>query len=154
MKAFSLLFSSIVFSYSMAHAEWQAWTGAVSGGGGKGVICRDSSGAVTSAELLDLWEGQNLYKETPKKLTGNLSADVSTLIDSLRNAYDYQGGGTIATNGPVYQGQDYILARLRQQSHLFTSNDPSINWLHVALSPTDDSYEVVQPQPPVISSKS
>jgi hypothetical protein len=36
-------------------------TGAISGGGGKGVVCRDPSGAITSAQTLDLYEGRVLY---------------------------------------------------------------------------------------------
>ncbi|MBS1971021.1 MAG: hypothetical protein JSU04_11975 [Bdellovibrionales bacterium] len=36
-------------------------TGAISGGGGKGVVCRDPSGAIASAQTLDIYEGRVLY---------------------------------------------------------------------------------------------
>ncbi len=35
-----------------------ATVGGVDGGGGKSVVCRDNSGAITSAEVLDLYEGR------------------------------------------------------------------------------------------------
>ncbi|RYZ79308.1 MAG: hypothetical protein EOP04_28010, partial [Proteobacteria bacterium] len=39
----------------------EAMTGAISGGGGKGVVCRNADGAITSARTLDLYEGEVLY---------------------------------------------------------------------------------------------
>lgn len=37
----------------------------VIGNGGDGVVCRDSSGKITSVEILDYFEGRNLYQYTP-----------------------------------------------------------------------------------------
>lgn len=41
-----------------AYFKALALAGAVDGGGGKGVVCRDQSGKISSAELLDLYEGR------------------------------------------------------------------------------------------------
>ncbi|WP_413289024.1 hypothetical protein [Bdellovibrio sp. HCB337] len=35
--------------------------GAISGGGGKAVVCRDANGEITSAQTLDLYEGRTFY---------------------------------------------------------------------------------------------
>lgn len=51
--------------------------GAISGGGGKGVVCRLSSGAIASVELLDLYEGRAMRgRQSPKS-----SEPMATQID-------------------------------------------------------------------------
>ena len=42
---------------TMAHAS----AGGVDGGGGKSIVCRDTAGAIKSAEVLDLYEGRVLF---------------------------------------------------------------------------------------------
>ncbi len=39
----------------------EAHEGAISGGGGKGVVCRDTAGAITSVQTLDLYEAKVMY---------------------------------------------------------------------------------------------
>lgn len=56
MKTYILSLVLIFGSFLKAHAN-----GAISGGGGTGVVCRDSSGVITSAKTLDLYEGVVLY---------------------------------------------------------------------------------------------
>lgn len=50
-----LFYTSILFYLFQAHAGEK-------GNGGYSVVCRDNSGMITSAELLDIYEGRILYK--------------------------------------------------------------------------------------------
>ena len=51
------LFLIVLFSFS----AW-SFTGGDKGNGGLSVVCRDSSGVITSAELLDIYEGRLIHK--------------------------------------------------------------------------------------------
>lgn len=53
MKNFFLIILLSVSPYANA--------GAISGGGGKAVVCRDANGEITSAQTLDLYEGRTFY---------------------------------------------------------------------------------------------
>ncbi len=59
-----LIFSTVFFTAlsvmsPLANAAVRANAGGVDSGGGKTVVCRDGAGKITSAELLDLWEGRS-----------------------------------------------------------------------------------------------
>ncbi len=68
-----LLLTLIVSIGSIAHA------GAISGGGGKGVVCRDSQGVITSAQTSDLYEGKVLYGL-------NIVSDSAPAFDQVKSA--------------------------------------------------------------------
>tara|TARA_B110001454_G_scaffold124375_1_gene116072 strand:- start:49522 stop:50529 length:1008 start_codon:yes stop_codon:yes gene_type:complete len=64
-----------------ALSKANAASGAISGGGGTGVVCRDKLGAITSAKTLDLYEGTVLYN-----LPIQYSSD--SVDDQVRKALD------------------------------------------------------------------
>jgi hypothetical protein len=119
--------------------------GAISGGGGKGTVCRDHTGAILSAKLLDLWEAETLYAEKPLPSTGSLQADLDAAIARLRNVYVFHGMGGFDDKA-TYQDQDYIAAYLDREAHKFLQANPLVVHLRgVQLALTDDSYEIAQP---------
>ncbi len=67
----------------------RAVDGAVSGGGGKGVVCRNANGSLRSVDLLDLWEGRLLYKETPVQQDGALETDVGIALDRMALSFPF-----------------------------------------------------------------
>jgi hypothetical protein len=144
MKLISL---SVLLAVSCAaHAAplMQLIDGAISGGGGKGVVCRAADKSITSVQLLDLWEGQELYNESPVAVTGNLANDVDALLVSLANSYPYMG--TCQTKTGSYKGADCVLATLRTTAQTFFGSNANILRLRgVTLTLTDDSYELARP---------
>ena len=66
--------------------------GGVDGGGGNGVVCRDSSDSITTVRMLDLYEGEILYSL-------QFSDSFSTVEKALRINLDEKKYGTIAEIG-------------------------------------------------------
>jgi len=54
--------------------------GGVDGGGGKSVVCRNAEGVITSAELLDLYEGSTMYGLNIKKSTTPYAEQVESAL--------------------------------------------------------------------------
>ena len=79
----------VLASVSLAsHAAFEK--GGVNGGGGRSVVCRDSSGKIKSAELLDLWEARVIDKLKLRKALPTFRAN---LVDALKR-YDAVLGAT------------------------------------------------------------
>ena len=53
-------------------------------GGGKGVVCRDSQNNVLTAELLDLWEAQNLRGKKIISSSGNMNTDMELALNRAK----------------------------------------------------------------------
>ena len=144
MRMILLLAGLVIFGPGHASAS-EALSGGEAGGGGKVVVCRGADGSVQSAELLDLWEAKTLYSRSPLPVAGDLAAAVDADLVRLKNAYRFEGGGSIGNE--AYNGQDYALAVLRMRAHTFLEPQAkSVKRLrNVTLTPTDDSYEVARP---------
>jgi len=54
--------SKLILSLSLT-LSFNSWAGDV-GNGGMSVVCRNTDGSITSAELLDIYEGRELYQRT------------------------------------------------------------------------------------------
>lgn len=102
--------------------------GAVSGGGGRGIVCRDKmSGKILSAELLDLFEAKNIFNLTLR----------SEKVDFNEEA-------------------KWLEAKLKKENHQFHFNQQRLNqdFLNkiqfvgddVELTPVDDSFESLVPK--------
>lgn len=62
-----------------------AFAGGVSSGGGGAMVCRDpNSGAVISAQLLDLWEGQNIRGWKIKDSYSNVDGHLAIALDQIK----------------------------------------------------------------------
>ncbi|MGZ3723121.1 MAG: hypothetical protein ACXVA9_09335 [Bdellovibrionales bacterium] len=139
-----LVYGQMIF----ADTAFEKIYGAISGGGGKGVVCRSNGypSIIMSARLLDLWEGQVLYDEQPLPVSGQLKADVEGILARLKNTYEFNGEGGVNNDPNTYKDQEYIFAYLREQAALFYGSNPAVLHLHgVTLALTDDSYEVARP---------
>ncbi len=131
------------------------FAGVMNGGGGKGVICRDSQSKVTSVELLDLWEARVIYGKIPKqpglsvqdqtkRLIANLKNSIYSVGFSYSSSYANNHGGN---NSVSLNGAEAVEAALTDGISIFLSpNNPKVHWLIGAnIKLTDDSYEVVTP---------
>lgn len=120
-----------------------AFAGPISSGGGKGVVCRDPHGKVTSVELLDLWEARILYKRSITKSTLPVAAQVDAAIDRLKYSVDI--GGAIM-NDVKYTAPQYFVKLVSKRAHQFTQNSSNVQYMTgVTLTLSDDSYELARP---------
>ena len=106
-----------------------AFAGGISGGGGRSVVCRDSkTGAITSAQLLDLYEGTVQYGYTIKSSTAPKDAQLNIALEliSAGRDTDYKNGLTGFSN------------LVSQEMRLLPDG--------TGLQPIDDSYEVIIPK--------
>lgn len=115
MKAF--IFSVAMFGSFLAQA------GAISGGGGKGVVCRDSAGEITSATTLDLYEGKAVYGV-------NVVESDAPLTDQLRRALE------VIPPGSRYMVEAYVAGVME-----------GLKIVHgIALQPIDDALIIALPR--------
>lgn len=59
------------------------FAGAVSGGGGKAIVCRNESNQILSAELLDIYEAKLLWGHSIKESTDSYQEQVETALQVL-----------------------------------------------------------------------
>lgn len=74
-------FKKIVIGLSML-TSFTSWAGGDVGNGGVSVVCRDSLGEITSAELLDIFEGREIYGR--KYINENIGVDTKLEISQLK----------------------------------------------------------------------
>ncbi len=124
--------------------------GAVSGGGGRGIVCRNTDGTVKSIEILDLWEARELHGLKLIEATGTADEAVATMLERLKNSYPFWGSGDMG-DGPL-RGQEFILARLKQVAARFLKADASdrrvVRLRGAILKDTPDSPEKAWPRVP------
>ena len=129
----------------LAFADTPSIFGAISGGGGKGVVCRDDLGSIQSVELLDLWEARTLFGQVLVPSTGSLQGDVDRAVAGLKFSYYFNGSGGFDEHGP-FQGQEYVEAYLRlEASHFLQPYADLLRLRGIILTLTDDSYELAKP---------
>lgn len=118
-----------------------AQAGAISGGGGKVVVCRDSNKQILSEEILDIWEARVLYKREPSPTLNNMTVGgiVNDGIQRLKYAIQH------ATSGAAES--DKLAWDMQRTAFMFL--DPSSQNVKrlsgVTLELTDDSFESAHP---------
>jgi hypothetical protein len=119
--------------------------GAISGGGGKVVVCGSGTGLIG---LLDLWEAQTLFNESPLPESGNVNDLVEANLTRLMNAYDVGSlMGRFPNDPNPYTGQEWVHEYMRRQAKLLMGSSPNVLHLRgVTLTLTDDSYELARPK--------
>lgn len=113
-------FLGLVFLSAIANAR----TGGVDGGGGKSIVCRDSSNAIISAEVLDLYEGRVMFGL-------NIPETLEPKEDQIRNALNRI---PISSRGTIELYVDQVQKNMK------------ITPAGTQLLPIDDSSEVLAPQ--------
>ncbi|RYZ98605.1 MAG: hypothetical protein EOP11_20445, partial [Proteobacteria bacterium] len=122
-----------------------AFAGAVSGGGGKAVVCRDAQNNVRSVELLDLWEGRQLESFTFEESTVSVERQANEAISRLRNVIFHGGSYRNFPNEAVY-GADALEALLKRELKPFLEATEWVKRLHgTSLNLTNDALELVAP---------
>lgn len=116
-------------------ASLHAYAGGVSGGGGKGVVCRGAEGNVKSVELLDLWEAQNITGEEIPVTDESVVDQVRSKIPMLRNIY----------NERKWSSNEQLEQTLRREAELFMAGYNVRYMKGIKLSLTQDSFEQIVP---------
>lgn len=105
-------------------------SGGVDSGGGKSIVCRNPEGKISSATLLDLFEGKYLFKREPlsnqDKFEDQFQAAAARIRDANTNAY---------VTYLRYLGVDGMQMF---RSTIFLPKD-------IKLEPTDDAVQVIVP---------
>lgn len=68
--------------------------GGISDGGGNAVVCRNQSGEITSAEVLDLYEAKNMYARMPQVDSTLDHLSIALLVADRINKGDYHSAQT------------------------------------------------------------
>ncbi len=136
MKLNNKLTKSIIFvfvSYSVAFA------GAGSSGGGDAVVCYEND-SITTAKLLDLYEGESLFGDQFNNLSGsNFSYEVllETALNRLdKTSYGYIGMASKLSRGKRRKIREYV-ELVDQKKRLIVKD--------ITLSPINDSNEIFLP---------
>jgi hypothetical protein len=112
-------------------------------GGGRGVVCRNAQGDITSAELLDLWEARTLEGRSIPHSSQPVDAQVDAALHRLENAvYEVYIGldGDRPSPARVFYG------RLHLKAEPFLKNSTNLVRLRgIALNDTRDSDEPAVP---------
>ncbi len=123
MKKKMLFFGLVTLALSS-----YAHSGGVDGGGGKSVVCRDADGKITSAEVLDLYEGRVQYGLQPI-----VSEDV----------VEEQTGKVVMM---LSKGRGEALKNTLMSTVSYIMQEKVILPDGTELLPVDDSYHVVVPK--------
>jgi hypothetical protein len=119
-----------LFLTSILSASAFAERGGVDSGGGKAIVCRDTSGRIQSAELLDLFEGRVLFKR--EALESN--ADYATQLADITARFKDQTAG----------GAPYLDQLGGRVQTIFTTD--SLIPQGMVLEPTDDAIQIIVPR--------
>ncbi|OQW48826.1 MAG: hypothetical protein A4S09_13590 [Proteobacteria bacterium SG_bin7] len=138
----TIIFITLIFSSISAFAGRE-------GGGGKGFVCRDSNGNVTSVELLDLWEERVIRNRKALVLTGDLQTNLASVIERAKNMYSE--ADLIKPDGKVWKSSEQTIAELTftAQGIVGLSDFANVQRFHgVTLADTKDSFEDMVPNQP------
>jgi hypothetical protein len=123
--------------------------GVVNGGGGKGVVCRNSDQSIKSVEVLDLWEARTLRDAIPEVSTGPLAEVVDSALQRLAFAFaisEVKASEWSEEGKLVCSGNDCLLHDLRKTASQFLFPSKEVRRLRgVRLELTPDSMEQVHP---------
>ncbi len=100
-----------------------ARAGADSSGGGKSVVCRDTSGKILSVEMLDLYEARNLYGQAPLAM--------GSTVDEVMTAAKAKFSHTSFASSYLPEALDQLRAKL----HVLPAGQK--------LTPIDDADPVI-----------
>ncbi len=123
-------------------------SGASSGGGGKGVVCRNKNGSIKSVELLDLWEAREIFHRKVPASKGpidkrKVDALVAAAVENLRNAIPWHGSYDDGHGGNLFDQDAFVQLIKNQVSHF----ESDVTHLHgKRITPTQDSYEDFGPK--------
>ncbi len=137
MRTRYLVISIFLLCSHEANAKVSATDGAISGGGGKAVVCRDSEKQIKSVELLDLWEARVIFGRNIPSSNENVDVQVARVFEQMKYAVR-----------PNHSGSEYALDSLRATASWFLEkNNPRVKWLKgMELVDVPDSYEVAKPR--------
>src|SRR5688500_17763873 len=89
------------------------WAGGEVGNGGVSIVCRDSSGEITQAQLLDIFEGQKLYMLQYSNSGKDVDTRIKTSLKKLKKFPVLQNKITaeidVIKNRTVFVGNDIEL---------------------------------------------
>jgi hypothetical protein len=135
----------------------QSIGGVMNGGGGQGVVCRDSNGNITSAKILDLWEAQALLQiEIPDSLE-TVETQLARAIKKFSRVYPKTENASFAdSNGLPMTFAEHIERSLKHVASIFKDSGleypdtlTKVIYLNGAgLALTDDSFAILKPLPP------
>jgi hypothetical protein len=108
------------------------FAGGMEGGGGRAVVCRNSKGAIRSAELLDLFEGRVQFGWNAKIDHRDVKTQLKAAVKRLAEGRD--GGRSIDS--------DYARSLQKWSDESFAK----FKFVDAELKPVDDSGEVVAPR--------
>jgi hypothetical protein len=129
----------LIFVSSLAYAG-------NSGGGGRGVVCRNSHGKVESVELLDLWEAKEVFQFKVKPSSKPVVEQIAGAIEALKYSTQLAPDSQVMTGDKYYSEPEYLSAWLQQITSLFLVKSPYVVRRHgIDLTPTGDSFEMAQP---------
>ncbi len=118
--------------------------GAVDGGGGKAVVCKQN-GAMPIVQLLDLWEAKTLYDYQPTKLASTIEESVQKSFLALKNSFPFTT--RMQRGSQSCENQDCLVLILQETAKKFFSNSSDLRRLRgVELTLTNDSYELAKPE--------
>jgi hypothetical protein len=144
LKKLILLNTSVFLSTTTLAMGKIQLQGAVDGGGGKAVVCKNSAGEISSIQLLDLWEANTLYDMPPQALGNTLEESVDQALLALKNSYPLK---IRASHGSkTCEGQDCLTILMQDTTSKFFNPNTKLKRLRgVELTLTDDSYELAKP---------
>ncbi|RZA03261.1 MAG: hypothetical protein EOP11_16215 [Proteobacteria bacterium] len=120
-----------------------ALAGAVSGGGGKAVVCRNADRSIRTAELLDLWEAREIYGREIIRSDKPMKELVMEGIERLKHAF------LPISEFPQENGEN-LRGYLDRNSDSLRGDtgpkDKTVKRLRgVTLNDTNDSFELARP---------
>lgn len=136
LKALTILFT-IAFTTN-------AFAGAVSGGGGKAVVCRNPDGSIRSAEALDLWEARVIYNREIIRSERTVAELVEEGIERLKFSY-------LPGIGPWSEDGKNVIERLDLATKGLRGASPALEKAQVqrlsgvTLTNSADSFELARP---------
>lgn len=141
-------------------------SGGTSAGGGKGIVCRDENKKVVSAQMLDLWEAENIFGR--KINYSNLSVEEQAFSYGQNFFKVIEGSGNIDDRNQHIRGPEaggyqmlwmqrffmnpekYCKSRyVKDNAHCATEWSKRVKMLrNVSLSDSEDSLEMAVPNIP------
>jgi hypothetical protein len=135
LKQILFTFTLITILNTQSHA---ATEGGMHGGGGKGVVCRNTDGSIKSVELLDLWEAREIYGREINYSDEPVEKQYKEALTSLRRAIP---------KFDVSDSQEFswILSHSYLEGGTANSIFKQINKKNFKLPDTNDAYEEFLP---------
>lgn len=146
MKKQILLILVCLFSLSQAFSD----EGAMDGGGGMGVVCRDQNNQIQSVELLDLWEARVLYNRNIQTSDAPVKDQLFSAIERIKHSID-ASSRYFVIDDIEYKGVEAFRLGLHSSSQMFLKERTGVLRLRgVDLKLTNDSFEEITPRDCVI----